>query len=70
MLRSGNVQSLRRSANFVRSALVGGSFTVPVAGGRLVLGTWQQVVLCDFDNRPRQRRVLLQVTGHETRAAG
>lgn len=53
----------------VRSALVGGSFTVPVLGGRLVLGTWQQVVLCDFDNRPRQRRVLVQVTGTETSAA-
>lgn len=54
----------------VRSALVGGSFTVPVVGGRLVLGTWQQVVLCDFDNRPRQRRVLLQVMGSETSDAG
>ena len=47
----------------VRSALVGGSFSVPVVEGRLVLGTWQQVVLLDFDNRGRQRRVVIQVSG-------
>ena len=47
----------------VRSALIGGSFTIPVVGGRLVLGTWQQVVLLDFDNHGRQRRVVIQVSG-------
>jgi secondary thiamine-phosphate synthase enzyme len=47
----------------VRSALVGGSFTVPVLDGRLVLGTWQQIVLLDFDNHGRQRRVVVQVSG-------
>jgi len=47
----------------VRSALVGGSFTIPVVDGRLMLGTWQQVVLLDFDNHGRQRRVIIQVTG-------
>lgn len=47
----------------VRSALVGGSFTVPVVDGRLVLGTWQQVVLLDFDNHGRQRRIVVQVSG-------
>jgi secondary thiamine-phosphate synthase enzyme len=47
----------------VRAALVGPSLTVPVAGGRLVHGTWQQIVLCDFDNRPRRRKVVLQVMG-------
>jgi secondary thiamine-phosphate synthase enzyme len=47
----------------VRSALVGGSFTVPVVDGRLVLGTWQQVVLLDFDNHGRTRRVVVQVSG-------
>jgi len=41
----------------VRSALVGPSLVVPIESGRLTLGTWQQVVLLDFDNRPRQRRV-------------
>jgi secondary thiamine-phosphate synthase enzyme len=47
----------------VRSALLGGSFTVPVADGRLLLGTWQQLVLLDFDNHGRQRRVIVQVSG-------
>ena len=47
----------------VRAALLGPSLTVPVHAGRLALGTWQQIVLCDFDNRPRERRVLVEVLG-------
>ena len=47
----------------VRAALLGPSVSIPVEGGRPGLGTWQQVVLCDFDNRPRRRSVLLQFTG-------
>jgi len=47
----------------VRAALLGPSLTVPVAGGQPVLGTWQQIVLVDFDNRPRDRKVLVQVSG-------
>jgi secondary thiamine-phosphate synthase enzyme len=47
----------------VRAALHGPSLTVPVSGGSLVLGTWQQIVLCDHDNRPRTRRVVTQLMG-------
>ena len=47
----------------VRAALLGPSLTVPVIDGRPALGTWQQVVLIDFDNRPRERRVILQAMG-------
>ena len=47
----------------VRAALLGPSLTVPVTGGKLQLGTWQQIVLIDFDNRPRQREVLVQLVG-------
>jgi secondary thiamine-phosphate synthase enzyme len=47
----------------VRAALLGPSLAVPVADGRLMLGTWQQIVVLDFDNRPRRRRILVQVTG-------
>lgn len=47
----------------VRSALLGPSVSVPVAGGYLALGTWQQLVLVDFDNRPRGREVVLQIIG-------
>ncbi len=45
----------------VRAALLGPSLYVPVVDGRLALGTWQQIVLCDFDNRPRHRKVIVQV---------
>ncbi len=47
----------------IRSAMVGPSMTVPFQGRRLTLGTWQQIILADFDNRPRQRTVVLQVMG-------
>ena len=47
----------------VRASLLKPSLTVPVMEGRMTLGTWQQVILVDFDNRPRQREVILQVMG-------
>jgi secondary thiamine-phosphate synthase enzyme len=47
----------------VRAALLGPSMAVPVIDGQLQLGTWQQIVLCDFDNRPRERRIIVQVMG-------
>jgi secondary thiamine-phosphate synthase enzyme len=47
----------------VRAALLGPSTSVPIQEGRLVLGTWQQLVLCDFDNRPRRREVYVQAMG-------
>jgi len=47
----------------LRSALLGTAKSFPVTGGRLAIGTWQQIVLCDFDERPRQRTVLVTVVG-------
>lgn len=47
----------------VRAALLGPSLVLPLANGQLETGTWQQIVLCDFDNRPRRRRIHLQVLG-------
>jgi secondary thiamine-phosphate synthase enzyme len=47
----------------VRASLLGGSLTVPFTAGRLMLGTWQQVILIDFDNRSRQREVVMQIIG-------
>ncbi|MEJ2725397.1 MAG: secondary thiamine-phosphate synthase enzyme YjbQ [Deltaproteobacteria bacterium] len=47
----------------VRSALIGPSLHVPLVQGRLTLGTWQQIVLLDFDNRPRNRRIVMQIWG-------
>ncbi len=47
----------------VRAALLGASLTVPFTNGRMALGTWQQIIHVDFDNRPRRREVLLQILG-------
>jgi secondary thiamine-phosphate synthase enzyme len=45
----------------LRAAIIGPSETIPVVDGHLALGTWQQVVLIDFDDRPRRRTVTVQV---------
>ena len=47
----------------VRAALLGPSLTVPFVNGRLTLGTWQQIIFIDFDNRARRRRLVVQVIG-------
>lgn len=47
----------------VRASALGPSVTVPVVEGRLTLGTWQQIVLIDFDTRGRQRDVVVQIVG-------
>jgi len=47
----------------VRAALMKPSLSIPLDNGRLTLGTWQQIVFIDFDNRARQRNILLQIMG-------
>lgn len=47
----------------VRASLLGPSLTVPVSGGRPLLGTWQQIVFLDFDVRPRRRSLVVTVLG-------
>ena len=47
----------------LRSALLGTARSFPVHEGRIMTGTWQQIVLCDFDNRARDRQVLVTVVG-------
>src|SRR4030095_4318038 len=47
----------------VRASLLGPSLTVPFVDGELTLGTWQQIIYIDFDNRPRQRKLILQLVG-------
>lgn len=47
----------------VRAALQGASLTVPFLSSELLLGTWQQIIVVDFDNRPRTRDVILQIIG-------
>jgi len=48
----------------VRASLLGPSLSVPVVDGRLTLGTWQQIILVDFDTRPRMRTVICQMVGN------
>lgn len=47
----------------LRASLFGPSLQIPIEDGRLLLGTWQQIVLLDFDNRPRTREVVIQIVG-------
>ena len=48
----------------LRAALIGPSISVPIVGHNMTLGTWQQIVLIDFDNRARQRRLVVQILGN------
>jgi len=50
-------------ASHVRATLIGPGIVVPFKDSTLLLGTWQQIVLIDFDTRPRERRVVVQVMG-------
>ena len=50
-------------SSHVRAALLGPSLTVPFSGGALLLGTWQQIMLIEFDTRPRKREVVIQILG-------
>lgn len=46
-----------------RAGLIKPSLTVPIVEGRMTLGTWQSIILVDFDNRPRERQLVLQIMG-------
>ena len=50
-------------SSHVRAALLGPSVTIPFADGKLLLGTWQQIMLLEFDTQPRRREVIVQVIG-------
>jgi len=50
-------------SSHVRAAMVGPSLTVPFVDGAMVLGTWQQIVLLEFDTRARSREVVVQIVG-------
>ena len=47
----------------MRAALLGPSLTVPFVDGTLTLGTWQQIMLIEFDTRPRKREIVIQILG-------
>jgi len=48
----------------IRASLLGPSLTVPFLNGKLCLGTWQQIILVDFDTRPRERELIVQIFGN------
>ena len=48
-------------SSHVRAAMLGPSLTIPVIDGELTLGTWQQIMLLEFDTRPREREIVIQV---------
>ena len=48
----------------LRASLIGPSLTVPFSNGELLLGTWQQIIFIDFDNRPRSRKLVIQIIGN------
>ena len=50
-------------SSHVRAALLGPSLTVPFVDGKLVLGTWQQIMLLEMDTRPRRREIVVQIVG-------
>lgn len=52
-------------ASHLRSTLIGTAYTVPFAEGELILGTWQQVIFIDFDTRPRERQLVVQLQGEK-----
>ena len=51
----------RNGAAHIKSALIGADLVIPIEGGKLALGTWQQIVLIDFDEHARQRDVIVKV---------
>ncbi len=51
------------AASHIRATLMGPSISIPFADGALTLGTWQQIAFCDFDTRPRERKIIVQVMG-------
>jgi secondary thiamine-phosphate synthase enzyme len=61
--RHGRAWGEGNGYSHVRASLLGASLVVPFNDKKLSLGTWQQLVVVDFDNRPRSRQALLQITG-------
>lgn len=61
--RHGSTWGDDNGFSHLRASFMGPGITVPVSGKRLVLGTWQQIIVVDHDNRPRSRKVFVQVVG-------
>jgi len=51
----------KNAPSHIKSALIKPFLTIPIENGRLILGTWQQITLVDFDNRPREREIIVKI---------
>jgi secondary thiamine-phosphate synthase enzyme len=56
-------QHIENAYSHIRSALIGGSQSIPVNDGKLILGTWQSIMIVNFDNEEREREVIVTVVG-------
>lgn len=61
--RHGDTWGDDNGFSHIRATVMGPSLVVPLSAGRIVLGTWQQIVVIDHDNRPRDRKIFVQVMG-------
>ncbi len=61
--RHGDTWGDENGFSHLRASLMGPGITLPVQNGQVVLGTWQQIVLVDHDNRPRERKIVVQMVG-------
>ncbi|MBD3315415.1 MAG: YjbQ family protein [Chitinivibrionales bacterium] len=61
--RHGSTWGDENGFSHIRATFMGPSITIPVSDARPILGTWQQIIVIDHDNRPRERRVFVQVIG-------
>ncbi len=57
----GNTWGDDNGFSHLRASLIGPSLCVPLKDGKMVLGAWQQIVACDFDNRRRERKIFIQI---------
>lgn len=58
--------TIGNATSHLRASLIGPSLTIPIKGSKLCLGTWQEVVFIEFDNRPREREVLITIIGEKS----
>lgn len=61
--RHGDTWGDDNGFSHIRATMMGPGITVPVTGSEVLLGTWQQIIVIDHDNRPRDRRIFVQVMG-------
>jgi secondary thiamine-phosphate synthase enzyme len=61
--RHGDTWGDDNGFSHIRATMMGPGITVPVTGGEVLLGTWQQIIVIDHDNRPRDRRIFVQIIG-------